>query len=230
MKVAALFSGGKDSTFAIYKAKDEGHQVQCLITIFPLSEESMLLHFPNIRLTNLQSESMQIPHLTIESKSNDTELELKSIEKILNDAKVKFGIEGVVHGGILSEFQKKNFSKACSNLELKIISPLWNKDQKNYMNSLINSDFHFIIVSVTSSGLDDYWLGKEITKDDLLKLEDLANKHGFNLNFEGGEAETLVINCPLFSHPIKIEKFKKIWDGYRGRFEILEANLDHHAR
>ena len=230
MKVAALFSGGKDSTYAISQAKDEGHQVECLITIIPLSEDSMLLHFPNIRLTNLQSESMKIPHLTIESKSNDTELESKSIEKILSDAKIKFGIEGVVHGGILSKFQKKIFSKVCSNLDLKILSPLWNKDQKNYMNSLINSNFRFIIVSVTSSGLDDYWLGREITKDDLLKLEDLANKHGFNLNFEGGEAETLVINCPLFSYPIKIEKFKKIWDGYRGRFEILEANLDHHAR
>ena len=230
MKVAALFSGGKDSTYAISQAKDEGHQVECLITIIPLSEDSMLLHFPNIRLTNLQSESMKIPHLTIESKYNDTELESKLIEKILSDAKIKFGIEDVVHGGILSEFQKKIFSKVCSNLDLKILSPLWNKDQKNYMNSLINSNFRFIIVSVTSSGLDDYWLGREITKDDLLKLEDLANKHGFNLNFEGGEAETLVINCPLFSYPIKIEKFKKIWDGYRGRFEILEANLDHHAR
>jgi len=230
LKVAALFSGGKDSTYAISQAKDEGHHVECLITIIPLSEESMLLHFPNIQLTKLQSKSMKIPHLTIESKSNDTELESKSLEKILSDAKTKYEIEGVVHGGILSEFQKTIFSKICSKLALEIISPLWNKDQKNYMNTLIDSNFRFIIVSVTSSGLDDYWLGKEITKDDLLKLENLARKHGFNLNFEGGEAETLVIDCPLFSYPIKIEKFKKIWDGYRGRFEILEANLDQHAR
>jgi diphthine-ammonia ligase len=230
LKVAALFSGGKDSTFAIYKAKDEGHQVECLITIIPLSEESMLLHFPNIQLTKLQSESMKIPHLTIESKSNDTKLESKSLEKILSDAKTKYGIEGVVHGGILSEFQKKIFANLCLKLELELISPLWNKDQKNYMNTLIDSNFQFIIVSVTSSGLDEHWLGKEITKENLSKLENLARKHGFNLNFEGGEAETLVIDCPLFSYPIQIKKFKKIWDGYRGRFEILEANLDHHAR
>ena len=30
-------------------------------------------------------------------------------------------------------------------------------------------------------------------------LEKLSVKFGFNLNFEGGEAETFVINCPLFS-------------------------------
>jgi len=40
----------------------------------------------------------------------------------------------------------------------------------------------------------------------------------------------LVIDCPLFTFPLKIVKAKKIWDGYRGRFEILEAKLDHYAR
>ena len=230
LKLAALFSGGKDSTYAIYEAKAQGHQIVCLITILPLSEESMLLHFPNIKLTKLQSTSMNIPQLTIESDSNDPDLEAKTLEHILNDAKTKYGIDGIVHGGILSEFQKNFFTRVCSKLALDIISPLWNKNQKDYMSKLIESRFRFIIVSVTSSGLDESWLGKEINQSDLLKLENLASKHGFNLTFEGGEAETLVVDCPLFTFPLKIEKFKKVWDGYRGRFEILDAKLDHHAR
>jgi diphthamide synthase (EF-2-diphthine--ammonia ligase) len=82
----------------------------------------------------------------------------------------------------------------------------------------------------SSGGLDESWLGKKITDDDLVTLENLSEKHGFNLSFEGGEAETFVIDCPLFSYPIKIQKFKKIWDGYRGRFEIEEAKLDYNAR
>lgn len=230
MKLAALFSGGKDSTFAIYEAKSQGHQIVCLITILPLSEESMLLHFPNIALTKLQSKSMNIPQLTIESNSNEADLEVMALEHVLNDAKTKYGIEGIVHGGILSEFQKNLFTKVCAKLALNIISPLWNKNQKDYMKKLIDSGFRFIIVSVTSSGLDESWLGKEINQSELLKLENLSSKHGFNLTFEGGEAETLVIDCPLFTIPLKIEKLNKVWDGYRGRFEILEARLDEHAR
>jgi ABC transporter with metal-binding/Fe-S-binding domain ATP-binding protein len=230
MKLAALFSGGKDSTYSIYKAKLEGHQVVCLITIHPLSDESMLLHFPNTQLTKLQSESMNIPQLTIDSISNDPDSESKILEEILNEAKKKHGIEGVVHGGISSKYQKKFFTNVCAKLQLNIISPLWQKNQKEYMKNLIESKFRFIIVSVTSSGLDDSWLGKEITQSELSNLEKLATKHGFNLNFEGGEAETLVIDCPLFAYPLKIVKAKKIWDGYRGRFEILEAQLDHYAR
>ena len=98
-----------------------------------------------------------------------------------------------------------------------------------YMNDLLSADFDFIIVSVSSDGLDDSWLGKKIGTNDVINLQSLSKKFGFNLNFEGGEAETFVTNCPLFSCPIEILKGKKIWDGYRGRFEILDARLDYDA-
>ena len=47
MRLAAFFSGGKDSTFAIYSAKKHGHTVEVLLTLFPKSDESHLLHYPN---------------------------------------------------------------------------------------------------------------------------------------------------------------------------------------
>jgi len=229
MKVAVLFSGGKDSTFSIYKAKLDGHKVECVVTIFPQSYESELLHYPNIQFTKLQSESMNIPQISIEVDSTNPNAEVNTLEEILIKAKENFGVEGIVHGGILSEYQRKRFESISNNLGITLISPLWKKNQKEYMTNLLESKFHFMIISVTSGGLDESWLGKEITSDDLVTLENLSEKHGFNLSFEGGEAETFVTNCPLFTHPIKIEKSKKIWDGYRGRFEILEAKLDNNA-
>jgi len=83
---------------------------------------------------------------------------------------------------------------------------------------------------VSSGGLDETWLGKIISADDISRLDKLSNKYGFNLNFEGGAAETFVIDCPLYSHPIKITKSKVVWDGYIGRFEIEDAHLDSNAR
>ena len=225
MKLAALFSGGKDSTFAIYQAKKEGHDVECLVTIFPLSDESQFLHHPNLSMTTLQAQSMNLPQLSSYAISDDTKIELHELEFLLGQARNAFGIEGIVHGGILSEFQKNHFENVCKKLNLKIISPLWKIDQKQYMKKLIESDFKFIITSVSSDGLDDSWLGREITMDDIENLEKLSSKHRFNLSFEGGEAESLVLRCPLFASPLKIIKSNKIWDGYRGRFEITEAIL-----
>ena len=229
MKLASLFSGGKDSTYAIYMAQKQGHKVTCLLSVFTKSEESHLLHHPNLQWTKLQSESMKIPQLTIHSDSDETGDELAALENLLQNAKEQFHIEGLVHGGIKSQFQKDKFETLCSKLDLIAISPLWNTQPEQYMNDLLDSNFVFIMITVSSDGLDDTWLGKQISKTDIDALKHLSDKFGFNLNFEGGEAETFVIDCPLFLNSIKINQSKKTWDGYRGRFEIVDARLNYNA-
>ncbi|HJJ21702.1 MAG: diphthine--ammonia ligase [Crenarchaeota archaeon] len=229
MKLACLFSGGKDSTYAIHLAKKQGHDVVCLLSVFPKSEESHLLHYPNLKWTELQSVSLKIPQLIIHSNSDEINDELIAIEKLLQNAKDEFKIDGLVHGGIKSKFQKEKFENLCTKLNLISIAPLWDLEPKKYMNELLDSNFHFMMITVSSDGLDEQWLGKLISKSDIEILNNLSDKFGFNLNFEGGESETFVIDCPLFSNPIKINKFTKNWDGYRGRFEILDAELDFNA-
>ena len=229
MKLGSLFSGGKDSTYAIYLAQKQGHEVTCLLSVFTKSEESHLLHYPNMQWTKLQSQSMNIPQLTINSESNETDDELFALEKLLQNAKDQFHIEGLVHGGIKSQFQKEKFETLCSKLDLIAVTPLWNTEPEQYMNDLLDSNFVFIMTTVSSDGLDDTWLGKPISKSDIDTLRQLSDKFGFNLNFEGGEAETFVIDCPLFSNSIKINQAKKTWDGYRGRFEIMDAGLNYNA-
>ena len=230
MKLAAFFSGGKDSCYAIYKAKKLGHTIEALITIIPYSDESNLLHYDNITKTKVQSESMNISHIIGKSVSTNTTDEISLLHKLISEAKNNFQIEGIVHGGILSEFQKSNFESICDDLKLKLISPLWHEDASVYMKNLLDDNFEFIICSVTTNGLDDRWLGKKITYADLEILEKLSKKFQFNLNFEGGEAETFVLNRPLFNNPLKIIEFKKKWDGYRGRFEIVDIGLVNNVR
>lgn len=229
MNLAALFSGGKDSTFSIYEAQNHGHAVKCLVTIIASSEDSHLLHHPNLALTSLQAESMGIPQITVVAESSDTKSELENLKEVLATAKKDYSIEGILHGGILSEFQKTKFGDVAKDLGLQVVSPLWQKDQSQYMRSLLDLGFEFIITSVSADGLDESWLGKKITKDDLAQLEHLSEKHKFNLSFEGGEAETFVVNCPIFSNPIEIQSSSISWDGYRGRFEIVRAKIKDNA-
>ena len=229
MKLAALFSGGKDSTYAIYLAKKLSHSVDVLLTLYPHSSESHLLHHPNIKFTSLQAESMKIPQLIEEISSTDTKAEFEKLDKLITRAKENYSIEGIVHGGILSKYQKDNFSSICEKNNLEIISPLWNTKPESYMKKLLEENFEYIISSVSSDGLNDSWLGQIIDKNRLENLEKLQKKFGFNLNFEGGEAETFVINCPLFEKSLFIQDSSTEWDGYRGRFEILDVKLKDNA-
>ena len=172
---------------------------------------------------------MNIPQMisTIDELEPGTE-QLK-LDELIKTAKKTFDFEGIVHGGISSLYQKNKFEELCQNNNLKLISPIWQKNASAYMKELLNNGFEFIISSVSSDGLDKSWLGKEIDLIELQKLENLSKKFQFNLNFEGGEAETFVTNCPLFKNRIKITNSSKIWDGIRGRFEIVESKLENNA-
>ena len=229
MKLAALFSGGKDSTYAIYLAKKLGHTVDVLLTLYPHSDESHLLHFPNIAFTHLQAESMKIPQLIEKITSNDSENEFEKLNSLVMLAKENYSIEGIVHGGILSKYQKDNFSLICKKNNLEIISPLWNTKPESYMKELLEENFEYIISSISCDGLNDSWLGRIMNRSGLDELQKLQKIFKFNLNFEGGEAETFVINCPLFEKSLLIQDSTTEWDGYRGRFEILEAKLKDNA-
>ena len=123
MKLAALFSGGKDSTYSIYKAMQMGHDVKCLITLFPKSPNSHLLHFPNIKLTELQSETMNISHIVMKLETDETNQEMSVLGALLEKAKHDFQINGIVHGGISSEFQKKRFENISKENNLSVLAP-----------------------------------------------------------------------------------------------------------
>jgi diphthine-ammonia ligase len=225
MRLASLFSGGKDSTFSIFKMKQLGHQVVCLITIQPQADDSHLFHYPNSALTKQLGEAMGIPSFRFILKKSTKEEEVNLLEYAIKKIKSIYNIQGLVHGGISSVFQKENFQRVCSKQDLEVFAPLWGVEPLQYMHDLINEKFFIKIVGVAAMGLDYNWLGITLDKYSLGKLEHLSKKYGFSVSFEGGEAETLTMDCPMFKKRLEINDARIHWDGQRGIFEILEVSL-----
>ena len=225
MKVACLFSGGKDSTFSLYLAKHMGLSIECLLTLIPLSPESFLFHYPNTWITSIQSQALEIPIITKKIQSSSIDDEGENLYNLIKTAVKKYQIEGIVHGGISSNFQRNKFYNICKKHSLKLISPLWQINQYEYMSNLLNNNFLIKIVGVSAMGLESKWLGINLDSINLQILNDLSKKYGFNLSFEGGEAETLVLDCPIFKKRLEILKSNTFWDGQRGILEISDITL-----
>jgi ABC transporter with metal-binding/Fe-S-binding domain ATP-binding protein len=225
VKLAALYSGGKDSTFAIYRAGEMGHEVVCLITMHPIADDSPLFHYPNSWVTKYLADAMQIPVMEFTMKDKSKDDEIKALEEAIAQAKSRYGIQGIVYGGIASNYQKRAFEEICGRQGLAAVAPLWNVEPLKYMNELLRRGFKIMIVGVSAMGLGKEWLGKKLDKKSLAGMAALAKMYGFNLTFEGGEAETLVIDCPLFSKKLRINAATTHWDGQRGIFEIRDVSL-----
>ena len=225
MRLGCLFSGGKDSTYAIYESIKHGHEVSCLMTLFPPSNESQLFHFPNICITPLVAKALRIPQLVSSIRETNLQCELESLEGLIRQARIMYHIDGIVHGGISSNFQNSNFNNCCSKYGLGIVSPLWGRPPFKFMKELISNGFKTLVTSVSAMGLDRYWLGKTIGEEELKILVELSARNRFNLNFEGGEAETLVLDSPIHHQKVDVAESEIHWDGQCGIFKITSVKL-----
>ncbi|MFH1588243.1 MAG: diphthine--ammonia ligase [Candidatus Diapherotrites archaeon] len=143
------------------------------------------------------------------------------LEKIKKERK----IEGIITGAIASNYQKERIEKICNELNLKCFNPLWEMNQIKLLHELVENDFKIMIVGFASAGFDESWLGKIINEKTIKELEALEKKFQINPAGEGGELESLVIDCPLFEKKLEITKAEKEVHGLQGELKIIKAEL-----
>jgi len=223
LRVGVLFSGGKDSTFAAYVASKTDTLV-CLLTLEPKREDSYMFHFPNLRWTALQAESMGLPQLVAKTEGVKEE-ELEDMRQVLLRAKEQYFIEGVYTGALASVYQKSRVERVCAEIGLQSISPLWGMDPRSHLLNIIHEGFSVIMTGVAALGLDETWLGRRLDEEMVDQLMELHRKYGLHAALEGGEGETFVTDCPLFDKRIDVISTKTHWNGVSGDLEILDARL-----
>jgi len=225
MKVAVAFSGGKDSTRAIYECIKAGDSVRCLLNVQPDTSESYLFHYPNARWTKLQAEALNLPLLSREVKCSKLDDELHALKALLAEAVSKYSIDCLCTGAVASVYQKRRFEEAAYELGLKCINPLWGLGGEQLLRDLIRLGFRTIVVGVSAAGLGSEWLGRVIDEAAIEDLKKVNKMYGVNLSFDGGEAETFVLDAPIFNKSIAITSSETYWDGYAGFFIIKDAKL-----
>ncbi|GAB6101310.1 TIGR00289 family protein [Thermococcus atlanticus] len=222
MRVAVLYSGGKDSNYALYWALNQGFEVKYLVSMISESEESYMYHVPNIHLTELQAEATGI-QLIKGFTSGEKEKEVEDLRGILEE----LDVEGIVAGALASEYQKRRVDMVAQELGLESFAPAWHRDPVDYMREIIRI-FDAVIVGVSAYGLDGGWLGRKIDEKALEELLKLHRKYKIHVAGEGGEFETFVRDAPFFRARIVFDEVEKIWDGYTysGVLVVRRAHLE----
>lgn len=223
-RLGVLFSGGKDSTYAAHIMKLQNYELTCLLTMRSDNNESYMFHTPAIDVTAVQAKAMDIPILFGTTKG-EKEAELADLRALFARAKEEFGIDGIVTGALFSTYQRDRIERLCDELGLKIFAPLWHKPQAQEMRELLDKGYQVILTSVAADGLDSSWLGRVLDYSDLKRLGALNDRIGLNVAGEGGEFESLVVDCPLFSQKVVIESSVEIENEYTAKLVVRDATL-----
>jgi diphthine-ammonia ligase len=223
MRLGVLFSGGKDSTFALHKAAAK-EEVACLITLVSENKESYMFHTPNIDVTALQAEALGLPLIKRVTEGQPEE-ELKDLEAAIAQAIKDFQIDGVVTGAVESVYQAARIQRVCNRLGVWCFNPLWKRNQKALLEEIVAAGFNAIISGVFAYPLDRTWLGKQIDDKMIARLAGLSREYGLSPSGEGGEIETTVLDAPLFEKKIEVLDSEVEAKGNSGVFRIKQARL-----
>ena len=218
IRAAVLFSGGKDSCLALFKARELGLDLRYLLSIVPENEDSFMFHKPNIDVIKKQAEMLSIS-LIIQKSKGEKDKELKDLETLIK--KVKGKVDALVIGGIASNYQGIRIKKIAEGIGLKVLVPLWDYTPEKVWKELIENKFEVVITKISCEGLSKKFIGKLIRNKEYKEISGLGKKYGFRTDFEGGEAETLILWMPGFKKSIKLI-FDSVSEGEHRHFMLIK--------
>lgn len=250
VRVVVLSSGGKDSTYATWWAIMQGWDVECLVTVHITGNDSMMFQMTNTAMVSLQASSMGVRWLPVLSNGLE-DIEIDDLKKALKGEKnsleafnsikneinsIKYpddleifsgpiNVDAIVVGALRSDYQKTRIERMCEELGIISYCPLWHNSAEEHMNSLVTNGFDVRIVSISTDGMENYWLGRKLDQKSLDELISLSKKFRFNLDGEGGEFETIVVAAPHFRKEILVFGESE-WDRVRGVWNITSASLE----
>ncbi|MGM0604442.1 MAG: diphthine--ammonia ligase [Halobacteriota archaeon] len=231
----SLFSGGKDSSWALYRALQEGLNVTRLLTVHPRGD-SYMYHVPATELARLAAESIGIELLEVDPGELDAEgaidsakqgdAEVQPLEAALREVAGDIDLGGVTAGAIESRFQTDRIERMCDRLGIDLYAPLWQRDPERVAEEMLAAGFEITIVQVAAYGLDESWLGRTLDAAAIDDLRDLHEEYGVHILGEGGEFETIVTDGPHMDRPIELTAEPAFDDAAgRGRLRIIDARL-----
>ena len=196
MKAVALFSGGKDSLYAVHLVEKQGVTVDHLITLLPTLPWPSP-HAENIEALKILAESMG-KHLTIVDFQK---------EEAFIEALKSLKVDALVAGDINVEAHLAGLKDVCNKTGLELLEPIYGRDTSELFHQIFGLGFKALITGVNLNFMDEAWLGFTISKESgaaFLSKIGSADPLG-----ENGEFHTLVFECPLYAKPFKIKSVER---------------------
>ena len=213
MKVVALLSGGKDSCYAILQCIRGGHDVVAVATLLPppITVDEVDSHcFQTVghALTPSVAACLGLPFFSraLIGTSVSTALhyepdprdEVEDLLALLSDVRAAHpDVTAVCSGAILSNYQRLRVEHVAGLLGWTALAPLWQREQRALLQEMVAAGMEAVLVKVASMGLDASFVGRTIGEV-AGRLKDVAVRWGVNECGEGGEYESITLDCPLF--------------------------------
>jgi uncharacterized protein (TIGR00290 family) len=218
MRVVALWSGGKDSCLACFKAKQAEHEIKAIINFTSTEHGQSISHGVSAALLRDQASLTGIPFLQNQMPKVGYREEFI---KLMRAFKSDEGIEGIVFGDIYLTEHKEWIDDVCGEMGLVPVMPLWGVSVEEIYDEFIGLGFETIIVSAKAEFLGEEYIGQKLNEN----MKSVFIEKGIDLCGEKGEFHTFVVSGPLFNKKIKIDENRVYDENGNWRYNIMSWNI-----
>ncbi|KAH8118362.1 hypothetical protein DFH11DRAFT_1849706 [Phellopilus nigrolimitatus] len=233
MKYVALLSGGKDSCFNLLHCSRNGHDLVAAASLGPEQGkeelDSYLYQTVGQDAVELVAQALDVPlyrklisgsavEQGSEYGSRDAAAgangvkgdETEDLHGLLSEVRTQHpDIQGVAVGAILSNYQRVRVEHVCHRLSLTPLCYLWQRDQEQLLSEMIHNGVEAILIKVAGIGLMPKHLGRTLAEMQPT-LKGLNELYGAHICGEGGEYETLTLDCPMFKRRIVLKDVETV--------------------
>ena len=219
MRCAVMWSGGKDSAHAAYRARRAGHETACLVNFYDEATGRVRFHATRTELIAAQAEAIGVPLVQRGTTWPGFEPAFRETLEALS-AK---GVEGIVFGDIHLADVRAWYEVRVRATGLAHIEPLWAEAPRALIAEFVASGGRAVVTCCESAKLEDNWLGRTI---DERFVADIATVP-IDPCGENGEYHSFVFAGPLFARAVPYALGERRSDG---RFAQLDVVLGVEAR
>ncbi|MFL6620898.1 MAG: diphthine--ammonia ligase [Povalibacter sp.] len=184
------FSGGKDSTLALWRAMQQGYDVRTLLVMFEESGERSRSHAIPLGLIEAQARALGLDLVVRKASWKTYEAVFIETLQQLRTA----GHDTAVFGDIDLQAHRDWEEKVCHAAGIRPVLPLWQQDRRALAQEVLDSGFRARVVCIDSRFLPDEFCGREYNAQFIADLPGQVDACG-----ENGEFHTFVFDGPCFA-------------------------------
>jgi diphthine-ammonia ligase len=201
------WSGGKDSSLALYHAIRLGGKPQCLFTM--MAENGIKSHSHGLAKNLIQEQALKLGLPVVFGSASWENYEKEFISAIRGFREQ--GITSGVFGDIDIDPHREWVTRVCTLAGITPFQPLWKRERRELLREFVALGFQAFIIVVKQGKLAKEFLGRKIDGKTIAELV----KVGVDVSGELGEYHTVVTAGPLFSSKIVLKPKAPVWhQGY----------------
>ncbi|MEH7887275.1 hypothetical protein V7654_23520 [Bacillus sp. JJ1609] len=202
MKTVIGYSGGKDSTLALFKIQNNpDYEIDSLLVTLTEGFDRVSIHGVRYELLKLQSESLGIPLREVWIPKDCPD---EKYQEIMGKAVAKMNDDGVTHiafGDIHLKDVRNYREKMLLGTGITPLFPLWEIPVEEICSDFINLGFNTVLTCIDMDKLDKTFAGRiydwEFVRDYPKETHDICG--------ENGEFHSFIFDGPNFKFPINFE-------------------------